>query len=306
MSEFHFLRPWWLLAVLPAAVVGWRLWAAADAARPWRGVVAPHLLKHLLVGANERSRTAPVALLIAGWLLAALALAGPTWQREPAPFADDSATLVVVLKVTPSMLTEDVQPTRLARAVQKVHDLNTLRPGAKTALVAYSGSAHRVLPPTGDSGIVSSFAGELSPRVMPKEGDAAAEALKLADETIAKSGQRGWVLWIADAADAGQTPALADYRTQNRAPVSVLAVAGDGPEFDSLRAAASALGADLVRVTPDDSDVSRLAGNTRFSAAADGVGERWRDAGYWLVPVLAAVNLFWFRRGWVARAGGTP
>jgi len=57
-------------------------------------------------------------------------------------------------------------------------------------------------------------------------------------------------------------------------------------------------------VTPDDADVRHLAGNARFSDAADGTGERWRDAGYWLVPALAAVSLFWFRAGWVARAGG--
>jgi Ca-activated chloride channel homolog len=304
VSEFHFLRPWWLLALVPTAFVGWRLWAVSDAARSWRGVVAPHLLKHLLVGAEKKSRITPVVLLVVGWVVAVFALAGPTWEREPAPFADDSATLVIVLKVTPSMQTEDVQPTRLARAVQKIHDLNTLRPGAKTALIAYSGSAHRVMPPTSDAGIIDSFAGELSPQVMPKEGDAAADALKMADEIIAKSGQRGWVLWIADASDAGQTPALTDYREKGRAPVSALAVAGDGPELDSLKAAASALGADFVPVTPDDADVKRLASNTRFSSAADGTSERWRDAGYYFVPLLAAINLFWFRRGWVARAGG--
>ena len=52
-----------------------------------------------------------------------VALAGPAWQREPAPFADDTAVLAIVLKVTPSMLTEDIQPTRLSRSVQKIHDL---------------------------------------------------------------------------------------------------------------------------------------------------------------------------------------
>jgi Ca-activated chloride channel family protein len=258
----------------------------------------------LLVGAEKRSWFTPIALLVACWVLAVVALSGPAWEREPAPFADDSATLVIVLKVTKSMEEQDVQPTRLARAVQKIHDLNALRSGAKTALVVYSGSAHRVMPATSDAGIIDSFAGELSPGVMPKEGDSAADALKLAEEIIARSGQRGWVLWVADAADKGQTSALADYRNRGGAPVSVLAVAGDGPELDSLNAAASTLGADVVRVTPDDADVKRLAGNTRFSTAADGVSERWRDAGYWLVPVLAVVCLFWFRRGWVARAGG--
>lgn len=304
MSEFHFLRPWWLLALLPAGLLGWRLWAAADPGRAWRGVVAPDLLPHLLVGGGRRAWVTPAHLLVAGWVVATVALAGPTWEREPAPFADDAAVLVVVLKVTPSMETPDVAPTRLARATQKVHDLLALRPGAKTALVAYAGSAHRVVPPTADGGVIDSFAGELAPDVMPVAGDAAGEALATADAVLAKTGRRGWVLWVADAAGADQTAPLADYRAKGRAPVSVLAVAGPGPELDSLTTAAAALGADLVRVTPDDADVRRLAGNTRFSAAASDTGERWRDAGYWLVPVLAALVLVSFRRGWVIRGRG--
>src|SRR5262245_55235383 len=106
MSDFHFLRPWWLLAIVPAALMIWRLLAAGDAARSWRGIIAPRLLPHLLVGGQKRKRLSPIGLLAAGWLAGSIALAGPTWQREPAPFADDSAVLVIVLKVTPSMKTE--------------------------------------------------------------------------------------------------------------------------------------------------------------------------------------------------------
>jgi Ca-activated chloride channel family protein len=83
----------------------------------------------------------------------------------------------------------------------------------------------------------------------------------------------------------------------------VLAVAGDGPELESLKKAAAALDAPLVRVTPDDTDVRRLAANTRFSAVAErSGGDRWRDFGYWLAWPLAALTLFGFRRGWMVRA----
>jgi Ca-activated chloride channel family protein len=246
-------------------------------------------------------------MLLVAWVLAAVALAGPTWQREPAPFAEDTAVLVIVLKVTPSMQSQDVQPTRLARAAEKVRDLLTLRPGAKTALFAYAGSAHRVMPLTSDAGIIGSFAAELAPDVMPVEGSAAGPALTAADEAVKKSGQAGWVLWIADAASPDEVKALEKYRAEGRTPVSVLAVAGDGPELESLKAAASSLDAPLVRVTPDAADVGQLARNTRFSAVPEQAGgERWKDAGYWLTFPLVLVSLLWFRRGWMVRtAGGT-
>jgi Ca-activated chloride channel family protein len=303
MSEFHFLRPWWLLAVVPAAALAWRLWSAEDAGRAWRTRVAPHLLRHLLTGREERRWVRPVTALLAGWGLAAVALAGPTWEREPTPFAEDTAVLAVVLKVTPSMQSPDVQPTRQARAAEKIRDLLALRPGAKTALFAYAGTAHRVMPLTSDAGIINTFTGELVPDVMPVEGSDAGAALVAADETVRKSGQPGWALWVADAATPDERRLLETYRAEGRTPVSVLAVAGEGPELGLLKQAAGALNAPLVRVTPDDADVKELARNTRFSAAGEQAGgERWKDFGYWLVPPLAALTLLGFRRGWMVRA----
>jgi Ca-activated chloride channel family protein len=305
MSDFHFLRPWWLLALVPAALLLWALRRKTDSTRSWRGVIAPHLLSHLLVGRDQKARGTPLVLLLIGWLAAVLALSGPTYEREPAPFADDSTALVVVLKVTPSMQTPDIEPSRLARSVQKVHDLLALRPGSKTALIAYSGSAHVVMPLTTDATIIESFASDLDPSVLPTEGDVAANALKKASNIVTKSGQRGWVLWIADAAAPDQLPPLRDYRKNTLTPVTILAAAGEGPELDSLKNAATALGTSSIPLTPDDADVHRLANNARFSAATDGTEERWRDCGYWFVPLLAAINLAWFRRGWVLPTGAT-
>ena len=305
MTEFHFLRPWYLLAVVPAGALAWRLWATEDAGRAWRKLVAPHLLPHLLTGRAERGWFRPVTVLLVGWMLATIALAGPTWAREPAPFAEDTAVLAIVVKVTPSMKSEDVQPNRLARATEKVRDLLQQRPGTRTALFAYAGSAHRVMPLTTDAGIITAFAAELSPDVMPVEGANAGAALTAADETVKKSGRAGWVLWIADSTSPDEQKALEKYRAEGRAPVSVLAVVGEGPELESLKQAAFALDAPVVRVSPDDADVQRLSRNTRFSTVSEQAGgERWKDFGYWLVFPLALVALLSFRRGWMVRSAG--
>ena len=52
------------------------------------------------------------------------------------------------------MTTPDLAPTRLDRARQKIADLLKLRDGMPAGLVAYSGSAHLVLPPTPDRDVV--------------------------------------------------------------------------------------------------------------------------------------------------------
>ena len=113
------------------------------------------------------------------WILAALALAGPAWDKEPAPFADDDAGLVVLLKVSGTMQATDVQPSRLARAKHKLRDLMQARKGLSTGLIAYSGSAHLVMPLTRDDRIVSAMVEDLTPELMPADGDALAEALEV-------------------------------------------------------------------------------------------------------------------------------
>ncbi len=198
MAEFHFLRPLWLLSLLPLLLVWWALWRGQDSHAQLAKVVAPHLLEHLVVAEGGASRLRPVHLLSAIWIVGALAIAGPAWEREPAPFADDDAGLIVVMKVSGTMLATDVQPSRLERAKHKLRDLLQARKGMSTGLVVYSGSAHLVMPLTRDDRIVSAMVADLTPDLMPVDGDALAEALALAESVLERAGVPGSVLLMAD------------------------------------------------------------------------------------------------------------
>jgi len=315
LRQLHFLRPWWLLALVPALLLVWAIRRQQDAARPWRGLVAPHLLPHLLTRGGPQRRLQPAHLLLLVWLLTTLAVAGPTWRREPAPFAEDTAALVLAVKATPSMLAQDIQPSRLARAAQKIHDLLAQRPGTQTALVAYAGSAHLVLPMTRDASLIEDFTADLSPGVMPVEGDVAGQALALANQQLQQADRRGSILLVTDSVAAEQLPLLTAQRQNGGAPVHILAVAAapgvplppDSPPAPALdrtgmEKAARAAGASLTLVSPDASDVQRLLRHLATSIVAAqpaDAGERWQDAGYWLVPIAALLALAWFRPGWV-------
>jgi Ca-activated chloride channel family protein len=303
IGDFHFLRPCWFLALLPVALIVLGIRHAENASRPWRGIIAPHLLPHLLGGKTERSRFGPQQFLMLGWLLAVIALAGPAWRREPAPFADDTAALAIVVKATPSMKTEDVQPDRLTRAVEKIHDLLAQRKGAKTALIAYAGSAHVVMPATTDAGIVETFAQALDPKIMPSDGDAAADALQLADLTLADAGS-GSILWITDGIAPEQTAPLAQWRKSSSTTVRLLPPLSGGKELETLRAVARVVNAHIVQLSADDADVDELAHAAKFaSVSAGGKSDRWEESGYWLTPLLFVLALPFFRRGWMATTG---
>jgi Ca-activated chloride channel family protein len=303
MAEFHFLRPQMLLALLPLLLVWWALWRGQDGFGQLKKVVAPHLLEHLVVGEPRARRLQPVHVLSVIWILAALALAGPAWDKEPAPFADDDAGLVVLLKVSGTMQATDVQPSRLARAKHKLRDLMQARKGLSTGLIAYSGSAHLVMPLTRDDRIVSAMVEDLTPELMPADGDALAEALQLAASVLQRAGVPGSVLVMAD----GVAPAQAETLTAATPslPVQILAMNSPAAQVElGLARAASALGAPVLRLSADGADVRRVAQRARsdFKAVAGTAsGDRWRDGGYLLLPLIALLTLMWCRRGWLVR-----
>jgi Ca-activated chloride channel homolog len=303
IGDFHFIRPWWLLAIVPLALLVWGIYRRPDLEQAWRGVIAPQLLPFLLTGENHRARFSPLLLIGIGWCIAVLAIAGPTWRRDPAPFAEDTAAMAIVVKVTPSMMTEDVQPSRLGRSVEKIHDLLQQRPGAKTALIAYAGTAHRVMPLTSDGGIIDTFAQALDPKIMPSDGDVAADALALADRAL---GGTGSILWITDNIAPEEQAALESWRKKSRTPVRVLAPLFAGEELDALKKSADATDASVVQLSADESDVSELARAAKFSTAeSNEQSDRWRESGYWLTPVIGLLMLPFFRKGWmvpIARA----
>jgi len=321
LALFHFIRPGWFLLLAPATIVIWSVLRRQDPMRTWEAVIEPGLLEHLMVRREEqRSRFRPVYLLALGWLLGAFTLAGPTWQKEATPFTEDQAALFIVLKVTPEMLAQDIQPSRLQRSAQKIDDLLALRPGTKTGLVAYAGSAHLVMPLTSDPDIISYFASELTPDVMPNvqsevqsgHGDDPLQALRLATRRLQASGLPGSVVLIADHVGPEHSAEVAELHRSSGVDIHLLAMAA-GPEvvpppgsptappldIEAMKQVARAGGGSLQQVTPDDADVRQL--NSRIdnsiAAAPAQEGERWKDFGYFLLPVFALMVLVFFRKG---------
>jgi Ca-activated chloride channel family protein len=311
LEHFHFLRPAWLLLLPVVAWLWWQVRRRQDPLRGWRAWMDGDLLAALTVGGQELkgSHATPISRLgrslrsggfglLAAWLMAVVAMAGPTWRPEPSPFADDPVPVMLVLNAGESMNLADLAPSRMERARLKIADFAAERRGQPLGLVVYAGSAHLVLPPTRDTAVVSAMAEELGPAVMPRPGNDLAAALRLAARTLGDSG--GSIVVLTDTAPTGNESVWRAYRGEYSWPVHFLAVARpDSPEWDSLKVASAALGASLTRLTPDSADVLSLVRRTAkapVAVQAAGEGTRWEEAGWWLVPLLALFALAPFRR----------
>ena len=301
LTDFHFLRPW-LLALIPMAMaLAW--FARRDRKKrssPPMGI-APHLSEALSVGSRRRAMISPIDVLALFVALAGLAAAGPTWSRLPNPLVAQTAPLAIVLKVSSSMQSRDVAPSRLERAKQKALDLLSIRSGARTALVAYASTAHRVAPLTEDPEVIKPFLEGLSPKIMPRDGDNAARALEIAAKTLAKEPTKGAILFIADSVDRADLPALRAHLDKGGDAIIVLGVAKDRAALDDL---SSINGLSVIASTPDRSDVFAVERRavSAYRAALD-ADQRliWNDRGWILAWPAALLALLWFRKGWSMR-----
>ncbi|WP_134679026.1 VWA domain-containing protein [Paracoccus ravus] len=299
LELFHFIRPW-LLVLLPlVALLWWRVRRRLGKSRLPEAHISPHLARALTVGQDGASRLLPIDGVALGLILICLGAAGPTWSRVPDPFVAQTAPLVIALKVTPSMQNRDLAPTRLERAKQKVRDLLALRSGARSALVAYAGTAHAVVPMTEDPNVLQPYLEGLQVDVMPDEGNATAAALELARAIMEKETAAGGILFVTDDISGADVAALNGYQG---ASLAVLATLPQGTGSAGL----DALTIPVEQVSVDDSDIIRL--DRRLNAAyrralAEDGDQPWDDRGWLLAWPAALLALIWFRRGWTMRWG---
>lgn len=288
--------------LVPIGIIWWFCMRKQDLQQSLSRQISAHLLAHLVVNRNEQSRIRPATVLLVLWLLGTVALAGPSWRQKPSPFANDTSDLWVVLKLTPSMESDDVLPTRIERMRNKLQHLMEQRQGSATGLVVYSGSSHVVMPPTNDSGVITEMLQSLDSGVMPGEGDALASALTVVSEHIERTTTAASILVIADTNDPRQRKTLQQWRDNCRSSVQWWVPVSADSSLSGLgvQEASDILNARLVRLTADEADVKQLARHAKSSLveSTSDPSAHWQDEGYWLLWPIAIGAAMWSRRGW--------
>lgn len=298
---FHLIRPMWLLAVVPVVMLWYLIRPKTTSASATQNGIAPHLATALEVGGGHLRRVYPIDGVALLGVLLAIATAGPTWSKLPNPLVAETAPLVVALKVTPSMETPDLAPSRLERAKFKILDLIESRAGARTALVAYSGTSHRVSPLTEDPNILRPLLQGLTPKVMPVEGDDAGAALQIALDILSTAETPGAVLFALDDLNPADVNAMNARDEETPTPLVFLVAAPSGtslPQLDKVQDAT------VVQIASDDSDLDAIERRMRSAHAAALASDdrlKWDDRGWWIAWPAALLCALWFRRGWTMR-----
>nr|WP_297349385.1 VWA domain-containing protein [uncultured Glaciecola sp.] len=326
-QAFHFIRPEWLIAIIPLLIIALLLTKIASKQSGWQGIVSSHLYQHLVVAKDKKSYKPPFYLVALVWVLACVAMAGPTWQKLPQPVYQVTTGKVVILDMSMSMRATDILPDRLSRAKFKVIDLlNSIEDG-EVGLVVYAGDAFTISPLTSDVTNITTLIPSLRPEIMPIQGSEPLYAMEQAEQLLASAGyNKGEVYWVSDGIEFDDIEELqghiekSPYRysilgvgTQTGAPIKML----DGSFMKDVRGNivlpslnsryfAQVLGNTGGRYTPiqsDDSDIENMQFTpiilepNQVSNDIIGQGDQWQDMGGILVLLILPFAAYAFRRG---------
>lgn len=335
LSNFHFVRPYWLLAILALLFVLKLLKKHRFYQSPWQQFLPNHLSQVLLEdmsnsGSNKKT-TSKQSILIKPFiigLLSIIAVAGPAWQKLPQPVYQTERGSVLIMDMSYSMYATDIKPNRLTRARFKAIDLlNKINEG-DTGLIAYAGDAFIISPLTQDIKNIELLLPSLTPEIMPELGANPLAALTLAHEMLLNAGHlNGDIYWFTDDVDNEELTDIYDWSNEFGHQLNILGVGSENgapitlpsgellkdsrgaiviPRLPTqkLRSLASRGHGSYQTISNDDSDIESLIVKDKLSQRnkdksqeSQQSGDQWQEQGAWLLLLVLPLMLSYFRRG---------
>ena len=234
-----------------------------------RRFIDASLEPRLVCSTGPGARRTVFWLPVAGLVFLALAVAQPHWGLAPQRVRHYSRDVLVLLDTSESMRADDVAPSRLERAKEKIAFLLQRTPGDRVGLVCFSGAAELVCPLTHDHAYVRAVLHTLDTNTIGLEGtdiaaaiERAAETFRLDDGPAAAQSSRAFVL-LSDGEQVSGDAVAAAERAGDIGPLFVMGLgAPDGASVsapvEERRAARQGTAQGHLSV-PDEEGLGRIA-----------------------------------------------
>src|SRR2546425_5918664 len=225
----------WLLAVT-VLLLAWFLWWA------WRKkqslvaqFVQSRLLAQLTIGVSPARQKFKLALIVFAVACAMLALARPQWGFDWEEAKQRGLDIVVAIDTSRSMLAEDVQPNRLARAKFAALDLMREAKKDRLALAPFAGAAFLQCPLTLDEEAFRQSVEALEVGIIPVGGTALTEAIETALGAYKEGGDNHKILVLFTDGEDHDSGALEAAKKAAAAGLMIFTVGVGTPNGELLR-----------------------------------------------------------------------
>ncbi|CRX37949.1 vWA domain-containing protein [Estrella lausannensis] len=329
LSQLHFSHPLWLALLLAIPLVGGLYFLYYRRQQPLHQLeklIDKHLIPYLLLqkGLKREKSRRQVLIWSIAWCLLVLALAGPRWSfREIDTFSRDQS-LAILLDLSESMNVQDVLPSRLGRAKQKIEDLLSMSKGVKVGLIAFAADPHMIAPMTDDKETIRHLLPSLDTDLVFVQGSKLTPALEMAGTMLENEPGTNKAIVVISDGGFGDASAIHTAKTLADKGIVLHTMGVGSPEGAPLKNRQGAVlkkdGAAILSKLEKEKfrEISKMGNGRYFDAdhsqeAAlifEDLKKRanlqkevqktrtlWDERFYlFLLPVLP-LFLFWFRRG---------
>lgn len=334
LEGFHLAQPQWLWALLVPPVLWW--WPSAKRAVVERDRLARyadrHLLPYLIKGDQSQGASKKrLGLWTLVWALGIVAMTGPRLGYQDVGLYAPGTNLVILLDLSRSMETEDVKPSRLARARQEIEDLLDESEGLRVGLIAFASVSHVVAPITEDADTLRNLLPSISTDLVRWQGSRLSGALERARRLLSGQPQDSvhtlLLITDGDLAEPGLEATIKMFRDQGiKLHVLGVGTPEGGPvpaekggwlrsqsgrkvvsrlDEGQLKALARAGGGIYQHADFRDGDtralLNRIRAEGKPQAEGEGTVRIWDERYYIPVALMMLVLLTWFRRPRAAR-----
>lgn len=332
LNNFHFENILWFWGLLAIPIV-WMAYCffyfrSSNLSR-LETFIDKALLPHLLISKGKEQNTIWKSLFLWStlWMLLIAALAGPRWDyREIETFLPNQ-NLLILFDLSRSMDVDDVKPSRLIRARQKIEDILNLAQGIKIGLIAFAATPHMIAPLTDDTETLRNLLPALDTDLVYNQGSKLSSALIMASRLLeAVPGNNKSLLIITDGGfEDSSAITMAHDLAQKGFAINTMGVGTEegGPvpdgkgnhmkkqgkmviaklENDKLLEISRVGNGQYLQMHYSDEDVRTLLNQIREkSKAEEKVSQKirqWEERFYIFILPLMAIVLFWFRKGFI-------
>lgn len=190
----RFLHPKILLLLIPLFLYGIYLFVnIALQRKALKRFGDTELVKRLMPDLSLRRKLGKDIILLSALGLSIFALARPQMGASKASVKREGIEMIVCLDISNSMLSDDIKPSRLARAKAIVSRMMEQMSNNKIGLIYFAGEAFVQLPITADLVSAKMFLDTASPEMIETQGTVLHQAIRLAirsfsgDESVQKA-----------------------------------------------------------------------------------------------------------------------
>ena len=300
LQNFHFLRPYWLIALLLPLFFGRHFLKRENIKSSWAAVCDPHLLNFLLIKGKNRQRRTPYVLALLIVIIGIICLSGPSWVKKKNPALSVDNPVMIMINLSSNMWAKDVSPSRIYRTLYTSRDLLKAFASTETGLLVYTREPFVITPLTEDTAVIENLLPELTHNIMPENGDRLDRALDLAVERMKDAGYSKGNLVVLTA-DVGER--------FDAALESAMTAADDGFSVNIIKVSAEKN--DKLQMVADkgrgiylnyDQSMAPLISKINDVYAkelkqSENMQTTWEDMGYFMFWIPAFLLLYFFRKG---------